>query len=120
MRSRRLLVITYHWPPFTGAGAARWSAMVRHLRELGHEVTVITTSLWNRPTGADAEGVIRTRDLAAAGTLRRLLRRPEQANDEAPAGDSGAGLRSRLLVPAPFVVSWAPFAAMAARRVIRR
>jgi glycosyltransferase involved in cell wall biosynthesis len=119
MRSRRLLVVTYHWPPFTGAGAARWSSMVRHLRLLGHEVTVLTTSLWDPPTGAAAEGVVRTRDLAAAGTLRRLLRRPA-ADAAAPAADEpSGGLRSRLLVPDPYVVSWAPFAASAARRLIR-
>src|SRR5690348_14161109 len=87
MKGRRLLVLTYHWPPFTGAGAARWSSMVRHLRGLGQEVTVITTSLWDPPSGADAEGVIRTRDLAAAGSLRRLLRRPAQG----AAGAKGSG-----------------------------
>jgi glycosyltransferase involved in cell wall biosynthesis len=119
MPGRRLLVITYHWPPFTGAGAARWSSMVRHLRALGHEVTVITTSLWEPPAGDDAEGVIRTRDLAAAGTLRRLLRRP--TGEAATGGGSASGgLRSRLLVPDPYVVSWVPFAASAARRVLRR
>ena len=112
------MVLTYHWPPFTGAGAARWSAMVRHLRGLGHEVTVITTSLWDPPTGADAEGVIRTRDLAAAGSLRRLLRRPQSAGD-AEGGGSGAGMRSRLLVPDAYVVSWVPFATAAARRVLK-
>src|SRR5947208_12604384 len=112
MQSRRLLVITYHWPPFTGAGAARWSAMVRHLRRLGHEVTVITTSLWGPPTVADAEGVIRTRDLAAVGALRRLMRRPAGAmegGDGRAGGGSADGLRSRLLVPDPYVLSWLPF-----------
>jgi glycosyltransferase involved in cell wall biosynthesis len=93
--------------------------MVRHLRGLGHEVTVITTSLWDPPSGADAEGVIRTRDLAAAGSLRRLLRRPAQGAAGAKgSGGSAGGLRSRLLVPDPFVVSWMPFAAAAARRVL--
>jgi glycosyltransferase involved in cell wall biosynthesis len=121
MTSRRLLVITYHWPPFTGAGAARWSSMVRHLRGLGHEVTVITTSLWGPPPAADAGGVLRTRDLAAMGSVRRLLRRPARADDgTAGSGGESAGMRSRLLVPDPFVVSWVPFAAAAARRVIRR
>jgi glycosyltransferase involved in cell wall biosynthesis len=122
MPGRRLLVVTYHWPPFTGAGAARWSSMVRHLRGLGHEVTVITTSLWGTPPPEDGQGVIGTRDLAALGSLRRLLRRPagaDQSGLTAGGGGSG-GLRSRLLVPDPFAVSWVPFAAAAARRVIRR
>jgi glycosyltransferase involved in cell wall biosynthesis len=115
----RLLVLTYHWPPFTGAGATRWSSMVRHLRRLGNEVTVVTTSLWGAPGPAAQEGVIHTRDLAATGALRRLLRRPDPGGGgDAPSGDP-AGVRSRVLVPDPFVVSWMPFATNAARRVIR-
>jgi glycosyltransferase involved in cell wall biosynthesis len=123
MGSFRLLVLTYHWPPFRGAGAPRWSAMVRHLRGLGHEVTVVTTSLWGLPGPNAEEGVIRTRDLAAVGTLRRFLGRPDpgaEGGEVRADGGSAAGLRSRLLVPDPFVVSWVPFAAAAARRVIRR
>jgi glycosyltransferase involved in cell wall biosynthesis len=121
MPSYSLLVLTYHWPPFTGAGAPRWSAMVRHLRGLGHEVTVVTTSLWGSSRPGAEEGVIRTRDLAAIGALRRFLCRPDPgaARGEAAGGGSAAGVRSRLFVPDPFVVSWAPFAAAAARRVIR-
>ena len=118
MRGHRLLVVTYHWPPFTGAGAARWSSMVRHLRDAGNEVTVITTSLWG---ASDDPGVIRTRDLAASGGLRRLLRRPDPGAEAGEsAADSAGGVRSRVLVPDPFVVSWVPFARAAARRVIRR
>jgi glycosyltransferase involved in cell wall biosynthesis len=67
--------------------------------------------------------VLRTRDLAAVGALRRLLRRPEpgaEGGDGAVAAEPGSGVRSRLLVPDPFVVSWVPFAAAAARRLIRR
>jgi glycosyltransferase involved in cell wall biosynthesis len=122
MPSHRLLILTYHWPPATGAGAARWSALVRHLRELGHELTVVTTSLWGPPGTGDDERVIRTRDFADVGALRRLLRRPATAagGGEGAGGGSAGGLRSRILVPDPFVVSWAPFAAAAARRVIRR
>jgi glycosyltransferase involved in cell wall biosynthesis len=123
---RRVLVLTYHWPPFSGAGAARWSALVTHLRQLGHEVTVVTTSLWGRsPAGAE-EGVIRTRDLAAVGVLRRLFRRPVVRAETARAvavplgSESGPGLRSRILVPDPFVVSWVPLAAAAARRFLRQ
>ena len=101
MPSYSLLVLTYHWPPFTGAGAPRWSAMVRHLRELGHEVTVVTTSLWG-PAGPGAEeGVIRTRDLAAVRTLRWFLSRPDpgaEGGETVADGGSAAGLRSRLLV----------------------
>src|SRR5262249_51413670 len=100
MRPLRLLVMTYHWPPFQGSGAARWVALVKYLRRLGHEVTVITTSAFGKLPSETEEGVIRTRDLAAAGSLRKLLRRPplEQAANGAPAIEKPApGVLTRVL-----------------------
>src|SRR5947209_9507148 len=67
----RLLVITYSYPPLASVGSNRWAAMVRHMRKLGHEVVVITSSISRRVE--DEIGVIRTPDLFAAPALRRAL-----------------------------------------------
>jgi glycosyltransferase involved in cell wall biosynthesis len=123
MPSYRLLVLTYHWPPFPGSGATRWTSLVKYLRRAGHEVTVITTSAFGTLPSDPDEGVLRTRDLAAAGRLRRLLRRPPL---EAPGEDSrdvakpASTTLTRVLVPDAYVASWVPFASRTARRYLRR
>src|SRR5215207_177195 len=71
---RRLLIVTYYFPPESSVGAHRWRAMSRWLRRLGHEVTVLTTRAFGTLPD-DAEGTVRTFDLAASPALRRLLRR---------------------------------------------
>ena len=39
---RRVLVISYHFPPIGGAGAQRPTKLVRRLRQLGYESIVVT------------------------------------------------------------------------------
>jgi glycosyltransferase involved in cell wall biosynthesis len=123
MASYRLLLVTYHWPPFSGSGAARWTALVKYLRRAGHEVTVITTSAHGRLPSDGEHGVLRTADLAGAGALRRLLRRPplvaHGGNSQDAAKPAPAAL-TRVLVPDSYVASWTPFAARAARVHARR
>src|SRR5215207_11381411 len=72
---RRLLIITYYFPPESSVGAHRWRAMSRWLRRLGHEVTVLTTPAFGRLPD-DGQETQRAFDLAASPALRRLLRRP--------------------------------------------
>lgn len=38
---RKILVVTYYWPPAGGSGVQRWLNFSRHLTELGWDVTVI-------------------------------------------------------------------------------
>ncbi|HEY8508901.1 MAG TPA: hypothetical protein VIL32_11115, partial [Steroidobacteraceae bacterium] len=40
--SRRLLVVSYHFPPDGAVGGLRWAGMTKYLRRLGWEVEVIT------------------------------------------------------------------------------
>ena len=60
MPRRRILVISYFFPPDQTVGGARWAAMSSWLRRAGHEVTVLTTNAagslpgeepWTRRTG---------------------------------------------------------------------
>ncbi len=116
----RLIVVTYHWPPFAGSGAGRWTALVKYLRRLGHEVTVVTTSAFGVLQSDAEEGVVRTRDLASAQALRKLLRRPPlEADGGAAVEKVPPPLLTRVAVPDPYLVSWVPFAVGAARRILR-
>ena len=125
MPARRILVATYYSPPDASVGANRWAAMTPYLRRLGHEVTVLTTSAFGA-LADDDDVVVRTRDLQASPTLRRLLRRPPltaPADGKGGAPSAAAGpppaLLDRGLVPDAYVATWLPFAARAARRLVR-
>lgn len=41
---RRVLVITYYWPPSAGSGVQRWLKTVKYLRAYGYEPVVYTVS----------------------------------------------------------------------------
>jgi glycosyltransferase involved in cell wall biosynthesis len=92
--------------------------MVKYLRRMGHEVTVIAGD--SGPTGGESNGVIWTRDLVGHAGLRRLLRRPPLPG----VGGGAAGVQrtgslpARLLVPDVAVAAWLPSALRAARRVL--
>lgn len=114
--ARRLLVLTYYYPPLASTGSNRWQAMVRHLRELGHDVTVVTAA----PT-SHAPGVVSTPDLRRLRLLRRALRRPPLAalREGEPIDVPAPALFTRVLVPDMFVGSWAPFALSAVRKLLQ-
>ncbi|MFB6258279.1 MAG: glycosyltransferase family 4 protein [Flavobacteriales bacterium] len=40
---KKLLIITYYWPPMGGGGVQRWLKFVKYLREYGWEPVVFTT-----------------------------------------------------------------------------
>jgi len=114
------MAVSYYFPPNPLAGSHRWDSLARTLRELGHEVTVVTTSA-SGGIEADSPWVVRTGDLQASPTLRRLLRRSEQ--EGRPPSSDGFPEQSRIftrgLVPDTWVVTWLPYLIPTARRVIR-
>ena len=120
---RRLLIITYYFPPETSVGAHRWRAMSRWLRRLGHDVTVLTTRAFGVLPN-DIEGTERAFDLAASPALRRLLRRPPVStptSGEPPMGEGAPpAIVADLLVPDAHVIGWNPAASLAARRLVRQ
>ena len=120
---RRLLIITYYFPPEGSVGAHRWRAMSRWLQRLGHEVTVLTTPAFGA-LPAEGEEIQRAFDLAASPALRRLLRRPPASSttDGAPQMGEAAppAIIANLIVPDAHLLGWNPAAALAARRLVRQ
>ena len=126
MSARRLLVATYYYPPQPGSGSNRWAAMVKYLRRLGHEVTVITAAAPGHPAGA-SDGVVRTASLNANPLLRRLLLRREGTAPQpsaSPQADVQGGVMPPLLwkgiVPDPWLLTWDPAAWAAIRRALSK
>lgn len=125
MPSRRILAVSYYFPPSPLAGAHRWESMAEALRKLGHEVTVVTTGA-SGERATDSPWVVRTGDLQTSSTLRRLLRRPQRTPDEQD-GASVVGfdpsqssrLLDRGLVPDSWLLTWLPYLIPVARRLVR-
>ena len=116
---RSLLLVSYFYPPTRDTGAQRPAAMAKWLGRLGWEVTVLTTGAFGAG-GAPAGGVrvLRSRDLQ---TLRARLAGHTKV-DSLFDSDSYTGRPhplSKLIVPEPLAVAWAPFARRVALRAHR-
>ena len=114
---RRILLVSYLYPPDPSVGSHRWAAMAPNLRELGVEVTVVTTGFYGS-LDDDGSNVVRTRDLRASPLLRFALRRPSAVQLAAAPAPAPSLLRSGL-VPDGWLLSWMPFALAATRRALR-
>jgi glycosyltransferase involved in cell wall biosynthesis len=103
-----LLLVAYFYPPCRDTGAHRPATMAKWLRRLGHRVTVLTTSAYGAGDAAMEDGVIRSADL-------QRLRAKLHGRDRVDAlfdADTYSGrphVLSRVIVPDPLVVAWAPF-----------
>jgi glycosyltransferase involved in cell wall biosynthesis len=116
MTARRILLVSYFFPPSRDTGALRPAAMAKWLRRLGHRVEVVTTSAYG--TGPD-ESTHHTRD---AQLWRARLRGKDRIDALFDADTYGSRPHplSRLVVPEPLLAAWAPFARAAALRLHRR
>jgi glycosyltransferase involved in cell wall biosynthesis len=116
----RILVVSFPFVPAHIVGAHRWQAMRDHLRERGHEVTVVTTSAFGTRADDAAQDVVRTADLMASPMLRGVLRRPPlPAHGTAAVADTPApGLLTKVVVPDGYLLSWTPYALAAVRRLL--
>jgi glycosyltransferase involved in cell wall biosynthesis len=121
MPRRRILVVSYPYPPMPTVGGNRWLAMSRYLRELGHEVTVLTTSAFGSLPGDAEHDVVRSGDLIAAPWLRRVMGRPPlpEPGGALPVDTPPSRLITGVAVPDPYVVTWVPGAIAAVRRLLR-
>jgi glycosyltransferase involved in cell wall biosynthesis len=126
---RRLLIVTYAYPPMPSVGSNRWLAMASHLRGLGHHVTVVSTAAFGGISDAAEERhVRRAADLMAWPLARRIFHRgslppPSHASAAeilaAPTSTPLPTALQSILVPDLYVATWVPQAGMLARRVVR-
>lgn len=113
--SRTILLVAYFYPPCRDTGALRPASIARWLRRLGHEVIVLTTSAYG---ASDDEDTVRTAD---AQRWRARLRGRDRI-DALYDADTYTGRPhplSRLIVPEPLALAWAPFARHRALRLHR-
>jgi glycosyltransferase involved in cell wall biosynthesis len=111
---RSLLLVSYFYPPTRDTGARRPAAMAKWLDRLGWDVTVLTTRAFGsgEPAAGDIR-VLRSRDLQ---TVRARIGGHERI-DSLFDSDTYTGRPhplSKVIVPEPLAVAWAPFARRAA------
>ena len=114
-----LLLVAYFYPPCRDTGAHRPAAMVKWLRRLGHRVTVLTTSAYGTGDAAAEMDVIRSADLQRVRARLHGKDRVDALFDS----DTYRGrphVLSRIIVPEPLAVAWAPFALRDALRANSR
>ena len=117
-RTRRLLIVSYYYPPCPGIGGVRWAAMAWYLRELGYSVTVVASNMWGSLPDDAAEGVLRIGDLRTARVFRPLLQRIELPRPGYAPERPPPMLLTHVVVPEPKVVTWLPTTARAVRRLV--
>ena len=127
-RPGSLLLVSYFYPPTRDTGAQRPAAMAKWLARLGWRVTVLTTSAfgdevggWRLEVGAGDGSleVIRTFDMQ----IWRAKMAGHDRVDSLFDSDSYTGKAhplSKVIVPEPLAVAWAPFARRAALAAHRR
>ncbi len=113
-----LLLVAYFYPPCLDTGAHRPATMAKWLRRLGHRVTVLTTSAYGTGDAEVEEGVVRTADLQR---VRARLRGRDHIDAlyDSSTYSGRPHVLSRVLVPEPLVLAWAPFARAQALRLNR-
>jgi glycosyltransferase involved in cell wall biosynthesis len=121
MPTRRILVVSYTYPPMPTVGGNRWLAMSKYLRRSGHEVTVLTTSAFGELPDDRERGVVRSADLTSEPWLRSLFRRPPlpKGGESAVVDRPPPWLITRTVVPDHCAVTWVPGAVRTARRLQR-
>ena len=114
---RSILLVAYFYPPCRDTGVLRPASMASWLRRLGHEVTVLTTSAYG--SGAADEGsVVRTADAQRWRARLRGRDRIDALYDSDTYGGRPHPL-SRVIVPEPLALAWAPFARRRALELAR-
>lgn len=122
--ARRILVVTYNYPP-DRSGGHRWALMGEWLRRLGHEVTTITTKIHGGLADDGATDIHRVAHLAANPLLRGLLGRPtlsageNRANGAVATAKPPPRILTDVLVPDPDVIAWLPAVVPVLRRLVR-
>ena len=113
--SRSILLVAYFYPPCRDTGGLRPASMASWLRRLGHRVTVLTTSAYGPTAEPD---VVQAAD---AQRWRARLRGKDRVDTLYDADTYGGRPHplSKLIVPEPLALAWAPFARRRAQALAR-
>ena len=109
---KRVLIITYYWPPSGGSGVQRWLKFTKYLRDFGWEPVIYTPSnpelmaVDNTLEGEVPKGVeVISREILEPYSLYRTLTGKKKGDIKPGFINTGGGLslfiRSNLFIPDP-------------------
>lgn len=117
MRTKRVLVLSYYWPPSGGSGVQRWVKFAKYLPAEGWEAVVYTPSNPEMPSRDESllkevsgVEVIRRKIFEPYGLYARLFGRRKQGGGKVNVADAGKKslgtrialwLRGNLFIPDP-------------------
>src|SRR5690242_7697461 len=123
---RRVLMISYYFPPLGGIGSVRALKFAKYLPEFGWDPVIIAPrhgTYYRDPTlEFDESKVVRTTSLEISRTARRVIGSGGDENRPARIGPVFGRLRSlthRWIYRPDAQIGWYPFALASARRVLR-
>lgn len=119
MTGRRVLLACHYYPPSAGAAVQRPLSMAKHLRRLGHEVTILTSRAFGALPDDHEQQVVRSYDLQL---LQARLRGRHEAVPilEAETYSNRPHPLSYVIVPEALALAWTPFALVRAAEMQRR
>ncbi len=129
--ARRLLVITWYFPPDGAVGALRWAGIAKYLARLGWKVSVVTAASPARDDAADGVHVESCPHLWTSyrllGLLKRRLRKSLVSGSGVARPSGSPGLMRRLQLEVRGLLTfpdstrgWVLRAALRSRSLIRR
>jgi glycosyltransferase involved in cell wall biosynthesis len=123
---RRVLMISYYFPPLGGIGSVRAVKFARYLPEFGWDPVVITPrngAYYRDPTlEFDERKVVRTPSLEISRTAKRMIgstRGDTRPADVGPMMERVRRFAARWVYRPDAQVGWYPFALASARRALR-
>lgn len=132
--SKKVLILTYYWPPSGGSGVQRWMYFAKYLKQLGWEPIVITLDekqaaypQLDHSLLKEVEGirVIRTATREPLRLYARIFNRNEangipqgEVNTKSFFGQVAAYIRGNYFIP-DARKGWVPYAVKAAQKLLK-
>ncbi len=118
--ARRILLVSYFYPPLPSVGARRPAALAKYLARAGHEVTVLTSTTSGQPLEEqDRVTVVHAGDLLETRLNWRRARQHGATHGGDATWHPGTNVWGAIVVPDLQLVTWLPAALRHALRIAR-
>ena len=132
---KKVLILTYYWPPSGGSGVQRWMYFAKHLKSLGWEPIVVTVDEEKASYGVLDESL--NQEVDGIRVIKTSTREPLQLYSRLTTGSKKKGIpqgevkrksvfgklsafiRGNFFLP-DARIGWVPFALKAARKIVAK